>query len=175
MKLALHAVPLSALGLLSALAVNAAPNLVVNGDFEAGNASFSSSYSYSPGGNGAEGQYTVRSNPFPWNGFFVSIGDHTSGKGQMYVGNGSPVSGAVVWRSGTIAVDSNTNYFFEAFVTNVCCSPGYGGANSPAVLEFSVETPPSHRWERSPPGWRNRARGKASARLGSPVQPPVSR
>jgi hypothetical protein len=115
-----------------------AANLVTNGDFELGNSGFSSSYSYSPGGNGAEGQYTVRSNPFPWNGFFVSAADHTSGKGLMFVGNGSPVSGQVVWQSGPIAVAADTSYFFEAWVMNVCCSAGYSGANSPSILEFSI-------------------------------------
>ena len=73
----------------------AAPNLVSNCDFEAGAVSFESDYSYSPGGNGAEAQYTVRTNPYPWNGYFVSMDDHTTGTGQMFVGNGSPIDGAI--------------------------------------------------------------------------------
>lgn len=119
----------------------AAPNLVSNGDFEAGAVSFESDYSYSPGGNGAEAQYTVRTNPYPWNGYFVSMDDHTTGTGQMFVGNGSPIDGAVVWRSGPIDVIPDTDYFFEAFVSNVCCVVGYPGGNSPAILEFRVSTP----------------------------------
>ena len=115
----------------------AAPNLVANGDFEGGNAAFTSDYSFAPGGNGTEGQYTVRSNPFPWNGLFISAADHTSGSGLMYVGNGSPADGSVVWASGPIAVTQNTDYFFEAFVMNVCCSSPFPG-NSPSILEFSV-------------------------------------
>ena len=114
-----------------------APNLVTNGNFEAGNTGFSSDYAYSPAGNTDEGQYTVRSNPFPWNGQFISGGDHTTGSGQMYVGNGSPVDGAVVWESTTIAVAPNTDYFFEAYVTDVCCSSAFPG-NTPSILEFSV-------------------------------------
>jgi hypothetical protein len=117
----------------------AAPNLVVNGDFEIGNASFTSGYGYSPGGNSSEGQYTVRANPFPWNGQFISAADHTTGHGQMYVGNGSPVDGAVVWQSIAIAVTRNTNYFFEAFVMNVCCSSLFPG-NTPSILEFSASS-----------------------------------
>ena len=89
------------------------------------------------GFNSTEGQYTVRSNPFPWNGLFISAADHTSGSGLMYVGNGSPTNGSVVWASGPIAVAQNTNYFFEAFVMNVCCSSPFPG-NSPSILEFSV-------------------------------------
>ncbi len=126
---------------LPAWASAAAPNLVPNGDFEAGNSSFSSDYGYAPGGNGAEAQYTVRTNPYPWNGAFVSLADHTTGSGQMFVGNGSPIDGAIVWRSGSIDVLPDTDYFFEAFVSNVCCYVGYPGANSPAVLEFRVAAP----------------------------------
>ena len=116
----------------------AAVNLVPNGDFSAGNAAFTSAYSYSPGANSTEGQYTVRSNPFPWNGAFVSAADHTTGSGLAFVANGSPVDGAVVWQSGAITVAASTNYFFEAFVMNVCCTAGYSGANSPSILEFSI-------------------------------------
>lgn len=124
---------------LLGVSVNAAPvNLVPNGDFESGNSQFTSDYAYTPGGNGAEGQYTVRSNPFPWNGFFISTGDHTSGTGQMMVVNGSPVAGAVVWRSQAIAVTGSTSYFFEAFVNNVCCQGISFGAGSESILEFSL-------------------------------------
>lgn len=112
-------------------------NLVPNGDFEAGNTQFTSDYAFTPAGNSTEGQYTVRTNPFPWNIAFVSIGDHTSGIGFMMVANGSPVSGDVVWQSQSIAVAAATNYFFEAFVNNVCCQ---GGAPSggESILEFSL-------------------------------------
>jgi len=121
-----------------AAAALAAPNLVPNGSFESGNAAFTSDYAFAPAANTTEGQYTVRSDPFPWNGLFISAADHTSGSGLMYVGNGSPVDGAVGWASGPIAVAQNTNYFFEAFVMNVCCSAPFPG-NSASILEFSVE------------------------------------
>ena len=117
---------------------HAAANLVPNGDFSSGNTGFTSAYSYSPGVNSTEGQYTVRSNPFPWNGAFVSAADHTTGTGLAFVANGSPVDGAVVWQSGAITVAAATNYFFEAFVMNVCCTAAYSGANSASVLEFSI-------------------------------------
>jgi len=114
-----------------------AQNLVTNGNFEGGNTAFTSDYAFAPGGNSTEGQYTVRSNPFPWNGLFISAADHTTGSGLMYVGNGSPTNGSVVWGSGLISVTQNTNYFFEAFVMNVCCAGPFPG-NSPSILEFSV-------------------------------------
>jgi hypothetical protein len=56
----------------------------------------------------------------------------------MMVANGSPVSGAVVWRSQPIAVDAATNYFFEAFVNNVCCQNFSYGPGSESILEFSL-------------------------------------
>ena len=123
------------MGVVAASQSAAAPvNLVSNGDFELGNTGFASDYAFVPGANSDEGQYTVRSNPSPWNPWFVSIGDHTSGTGLMYVGNGSPVAGAVVWQSSAIAVTGSTTYFFEAFVNNVCCqAPG-----SESILEFSL-------------------------------------
>ena len=133
-----NALGIGAVWLGAAAAAQAAPNLVPNGSFEADNTSFSSDYGYAPGGNTVEGQYTVRSNPYPWNGLFISGVDHTSGSGLMYVGNGSPVDGAVVWRSTAIAVTPGTDYFFEAFVMNVCCSSAFPG-NTPSILEFSVE------------------------------------
>lgn len=127
-------------GLLGLTAGGAiAANLVVNGDFESGNASFTSQYSFAPASNTLEGQYTVRNNPAPWNPFFISAPDHTPGAGtQMFVGNGGPTAGQVVWQSTPITVAANTGYFFESWVMNVCCSAGYPGGNSPSILDFSV-------------------------------------
>lgn len=124
---------------LFAATAHAVPiNFVPNGAFEAGNTQFTSDYAFSPAVNTTEGEYTVRSNPFPWNGAFVSTGDHTSGAGLMMVANGSPVSGAVVWQSQSIAVAAATNYFFEAFVNNVCCQGFTFGPGSESILEFSL-------------------------------------
>ncbi len=124
--------------LLTTTAAIAAPNLVTNGDFEAGNTGFTSGYGFSAGGNCCEGQYTVGTTPSSFNGFFVNPGDHTTGTGKMYIGNGSPTDGAIVWASGPIAVAQNTEYFFEAFAHNLCCNVPFP-SNTPAILEFSVE------------------------------------
>lgn len=123
---------------LTAFSQAYAINLVTNGSFEAGNFLFTSDYAFSPAGNSTEGQYTIQSNPFPWNGAFVSIGDHTSDDGLMMVVNGSPESGAVVWKSQAIAVTAGTDYFFEAFVNNVCCQGFSFGPGSESILEFSL-------------------------------------
>ena len=55
----------------------------------------------------------------------------------MMVGNGSPTAGEVVWQSTPITIDAATNYFFEAYVMNVCCNANYGGGNSSPVLTFT--------------------------------------
>lgn len=110
-------------------------NLVPNGNFEQGNVTFVSEYSYSPASNTDASQYTVSSSPYPWNSFFVPASDHTSGSGLMFIGNGSPTNGAIVWRSVSITVAPNTDYFFEAFVMDVCCRQTTSN-NSPATLEF---------------------------------------
>lgn len=115
-----------------------AQNLVTNGDFALGNLGFTSDYVYSPAVNNSGGEYTVRTDPYPWNPNFVSVSDHTSGTGFMMVANGSPTAGEIVWQSSPIAIAGATDYFFEAFVMNVCCNANYGGGNSSPVLTFSV-------------------------------------
>ena len=124
---------------LATPALGAPINRVTNGDFELGNTGFSSSYIYVPSSNTAEAHYTVRTSPSFWNPFFISAGDHTSGTGNMFVGNGSPTAGSLVWgASATISVLPNTDCFFEAWAMNVCCTPNYTGLNSPAIPEFAV-------------------------------------
>lgn len=127
--------------LVVAPALSTTINLVPNGDFELGNVQFNSDYTFSPLNNNVEGQYTVGTNPFQWNPFLISTGDHTSGSGNnMFVGNGAPIN-QKVWFSSEIAVTPRTDYFFEAWVMNVCCNPNFGQSNptqavNPAVLSF---------------------------------------
>ena len=54
----------------------------------------------------------------------------------MLVGNGSPLANRVWYTPVAITVIPNTNYFFEAYVMNVCCLPSYTGANSASILDF---------------------------------------
>ncbi len=63
-------------------------DLLVNGNFEAGNTGFSSQFTYSPGSMGAQTTYDVTKHPNADNGGFLAIGDHTTGTGQMLVVNG---------------------------------------------------------------------------------------
>lgn len=115
----------------------AVPNLVPNGDFSAGNSQFSSDYAYADL-NTVEGEYTVGKDPQAFNKLLLMTGDHTSGDGLMFIGNGKPTPDRV-WYSGPIAVSPGTMYFFEAWVMNACCPPPYGdGVNpvGPSELSF---------------------------------------
>lgn len=105
--------------------VTLAQNLLVNGDFEAGNTGFSSDYVYAPGGNSTEGQYTVRNNPGGWNGAFFNIPDHTSGTGLYMVVNGATTGNLAVWRQ-SVSVVANQQYTFGAWVSSAV---GGGPAN----------------------------------------------
>jgi hypothetical protein len=114
-------------------------NLIPNGDFEQGNTLFGSDYSYATT-NTLEGQYTVGTNGQAFNGALVAAGDHTSGAGQMFIGNGKATPDRV-WYTASIPVQPNTTYYFEAFVMNLCCTVASGvgdGVNpvGPSVLSF---------------------------------------
>ncbi len=115
-------------------------NLVTNGSFSAGNTGFGSDYSYSaptPDTNGfPERNYTVGANPMAWHNLFVSMGDHTTGTGQMFIGNGSSNITDRVWSQTINGATVGQNYFFEAFVANVCCNPNGPQGAAVAALSF---------------------------------------
>ncbi|MGC4036374.1 MAG: PKD domain-containing protein [Chitinophagaceae bacterium] len=104
-------------------------NLITNGDFSGGNASFTSEYNYAAN-NTTEGQYTVGTNPSTWNASLSSCKDHTSGNGKMMLVNGAPVAGVNVWKQ-TVTVTPNTNYAFSTWI-DALYTP------NPAQLQFSI-------------------------------------
>lgn len=109
--------------------------LVTNGDFNAGNTGFSTSYALGTGGPwgpvSSPGTYSITTNPNLAHSNFYSFGDHTSGTGNMMVCNGSDIANTVVW-SQTITVTPNTNYNFSAWVASV------ENTTSEAQLQFSI-------------------------------------
>ncbi|MBX3485245.1 PEPxxWA-CTERM sorting domain-containing protein [Phenylobacterium sp.] len=119
----------AAVTLLAAGGAHAA-NLITNGDFEAGNTGFSSDYLFTSNGLPAK-TYTVTDDPNDFNANFIHAGDHTTGSGLMFVGNGGPNAGDIVWQSQAIAIDAMQDYFFEAFLMNVY-------ASAPPILTFTV-------------------------------------
>lgn len=104
-------------------------NLVVNGNFSAGNTGFTSEY-ISASLNTAEGQYFIGNSPLAWNGGLTACTEHTTGTGQMMMVNGSPVAGSKIWTQ-TIPVTPNSNYAFSTWIQSL-------HATNPANVKFSI-------------------------------------
>lgn len=105
-------------------------NLITNGDFNAGNAGFTSDYLYSPSSGWDEGVYNVGANIHAWHSGMAACGDHTTGDGNMLMVNGATITNVKVW-SQTITVIPNTNYAFSAWLQNISYL-------NPAALQFSI-------------------------------------
>ncbi|MFC4232960.1 gliding motility-associated C-terminal domain-containing protein [Parasediminibacterium paludis] len=108
-------------------------NLVVNGDFSAGNTGFTSQYLYSLSGI-PEGVYFVGTNSYPWHPFLNPHVDHTTGTGNMLLVNGDTVFNIIIWKQ-DISVIPNTNYIFSVWLQSI-----YSG--NPAELQFSINGNP---------------------------------
>lgn len=105
---------MSLLVTVTALSAAQSQNLLFNGDFDAGNVGFTSTYIYSPGDTVPERTYAVISDPSLTHGGAASFRDHTSGVGLMLVANGSSDSTNVVW-SQTVTVATNRTYAFSGW------------------------------------------------------------
>lgn len=111
--------------------------LVVNGDFEAGNTGFTSQYIYTPAPAGTAPTqtlgaflYDVLSDPNRTHPCFGGV-DHTSGAGNAMFVNAATAPNLVVW-SQTVPVLTGTNYALSAWVNSQCFGI------SPAILSFQV-------------------------------------
>ncbi len=108
-------------------------NLVANGDFEAGNMGFSSSYGYvAPTTNALtpEGVYTVVANPNSVHSGFTNCIDHSPAGTLQMVINGTITAGVDVWKQ-TVNVTPNTDYQFTYWVQSVV-------ASNPSQLQLYV-------------------------------------
>ena len=112
-------------------------NLIVNGDFSAGDSDFTTDYEPGSGGSNGllsnEGEYAVAINSFFTHRGFAFCFDHTGG-GNMMVVNGSATAGDNVWCQ-TVTVQPNTLYAFNAWLMTVV-------AQNPAELQFSLNGAP---------------------------------
>ncbi len=118
---------------------NYTQNLVVNGDFEAGDTGFTTGYIPGTGGSFGlltnPGTYAITTSPNLVHNNFGACSDlGTTGPGNMLVVNGSNVPNTTVW-SQTIAVDPGTDYSFSAWVTSV---ENITQSNM-AVLQFFID------------------------------------
>ena len=137
-RIASLSIGLTFIALVLPTGVLASPiNLVSNGDFSGSFAGFESDYTQDLTNGWDPATYTVSSDPGLWHPTFVSIGDHTTGNGLMFVGNGSTTLGSRVWESDSISVLEGQQYFFEAFVANVCCTD-FIRDRGQSVLDFRI-------------------------------------
>lgn len=117
-------ITVSTSGTYSCFATSLGPDLVVNGDFSAGNTGFQTDYVLGTGGTwgllSLEGRYVVMNNASAAHTNFANCFDHTVGNatGNMLIVNGSSIPGTTVWEQ-TITVAPNTNYLFEMWATSV--------------------------------------------------------
>ena len=112
----------------------ASPNLLKNADFSAGRTGFATQYLNSkvPGG------MIVAANPTTFTPLFSSFGDHTSGKGQMLIADGSLTPNQYVWQE-TVAVANAKDYVFSGWATSAGQVPAGSHVDpSPAKLAVYV-------------------------------------
>ena len=116
------------------------PELVTNGDFEAGRTGFTTEYRFvntTPWNAGSElwdeGTYVVGRNPQTYHPYFISLGDHTTGRGEMLIGNGDPVRNRIVWTQ-DIQVVAGEIYAFSTWVNWV----NRGTGNASPLLYFRI-------------------------------------
>ena len=93
-------------------------NLVVNGDFEAGNTGFTSEHSYKTPPRTSQSQYYIGTNPNVWFNPFVACKDHTSNGGNMMMFDGSAATNTAMWKQ-TVTVQPNTEYLFSGWVQSI--------------------------------------------------------
>ncbi|MEY4875635.1 MAG: hypothetical protein RL708_784, partial [Bacteroidota bacterium] len=121
-------------------------NLIANGDFSLGNASFTSGYTYcsasvppvgcvqSWGLLSCQGFYTITTSPNLAHTNFSAFSNHTGGAGNMIVVNGSSSPSISVWCQ-TVTVTPNTNYNLSAWIANV---DPFSTSASLGILSFNI-------------------------------------
>ena len=109
----------------------AGANLVVNGDFEAGNSGFSSDYRYAPAGTTDQGTYAVMTNPRDFNRGFTDCTDPSGGRSRMYVADGATRRGAKAWCQ-RVRVSPGRRYAFQLSVASLVTA-------SPPRLAFAID------------------------------------
>ena len=114
-----------------------AVNLVTNGDFETGNAGFTSDYTFvgTPGSSALwdQGKYAIVTSARDYHSNFTNAADHTSGSGAKYfAANGGTNINQAVWMSNVLNVAlANTVYRFEAWITSLI---NVSGGNGPDLV-----------------------------------------
>jgi len=138
-------------------------NIIINGDFESGNAGFTSSYR-SATDLVPEGTYAVTPDPKTYHSGYSSFSDHTTG-GATPVGNQMVINGATspnvtVW-SQTIRVTPNSTYQFSYWLQSVVNSNASqlqtfaNGQPLGAVFTASIPNPFVRNWTKYYYNWNS--------------------
>lgn len=123
---------------------------IVNGDFSAGNTGFTSAYLYfaQPAVPASgytdpksslydEGTYGVGTNPSLYHASWASLGDHTTGTGNMMIVNGDTQANVQYWAETVTGLTIGQTYYFSAWLTSIYPPPVGSAPTEPAVLAFS--------------------------------------
>ena len=120
---------------IAGLQVAFAQNLLVNGDFSAGNSGFSTDYIFvSSGQSQTPDTFGIRTNGLDFNPAYASFGDHTTGTGMMMLLDGYPAPDKNAW-SETIGVTTNTDYLFSGWAASA-------DPFNPGTLRFLINGTP---------------------------------
>jgi hypothetical protein len=153
----------------------AGSNLVVNGDFSAGAAGFTTDYALTTMTpylfqNGVHGIYAVE--PAASIASSSAYGDWTNittdpsgGNGNVFVADAATTAGAIVW-SETVNVTPNTRYIFSydgAEVSDPCCSNATFAASVNGVVGATLTATSS--WQNSAFVWTSGAATTATLAL----------
>lgn len=105
--------------------------MVVNGDFSAGNVSFFTDYRYSPGNMRPATCYTITKNAKQEYFKFDSCKDHTSGDGYYLMVNGSDSANRIVWAQTINNIEKFQTYEFSVWLMSI-------DTLNPGIIHFYI-------------------------------------
>lgn len=110
---------------------------LVSEDFENGNSSFTSDYTYKPTGDVTWAYYGLRTDPYyAGRDYYFHMSDHTSGSGKMMVVDGDTVVGSAVYED-TVSVEAGRDYAFSVWVASI-----RNNYINPPLLQFTIDGRP---------------------------------
>ncbi|HTY86705.1 MAG TPA: hypothetical protein VMB80_04510 [Candidatus Acidoferrum sp.] len=113
-----------------------AQNLLLNGDFSAGNSGFSTDYFFiSSSQSQTPDTFGIRTNSQDFNPAYTLFVDHTTGAGLMALFDGYPTSDKVAW-SETVNISPGMDYLFSGWAASA-------DPFNPATLRFLINGSPS--------------------------------
>lgn len=107
---------IGAIVLLMFFITEAQANLIINGDFEAGNTDFTSDYSSNDLFSSGQ-QYVITTDPHLNISVATSYGDNSACSGNMMAVNGAATANQVVWAQ-DVTLEANTDYLFSIFISS---------------------------------------------------------